>query len=80
MERWGDGFYLRGSQGRRYARTAGWALGIQLAAIADRRSRDHSNFTVHHGAIVARFGKKRLRTVRTIFWSKIGVSTLAKPL
>ncbi len=40
----------------------------------------YSNFTIHHGAIVARYWKRRLRTVRTIFLAKIGVSTPAKPL
>jgi hypothetical protein len=45
----------------------GWVLGFHSAAVADRRYKDYFNFTVLHGAMIARYWKKRLRTVRTIF-------------
>ena len=57
-----------------------WVLWVNSAEVADRRYGDYSNFTILHGAIVARVWKRRLRTVRTIFWSKKGVLTPAKPL
>jgi hypothetical protein len=80
MEYWGAEIYLRLSHESRYVPTRGWGLGIHLAAVADRRYWDYPNFTILHGAIVARYWKKRLRTVRTIFWSKKGVQSLHKPL
>jgi hypothetical protein len=80
MECWGEEIYLRLSDESRYAATLGWVLWVCPVAVADRRSRDYSDFTVHHGAIVAWYWKRRLRTVRTIFWSKNGVRTPAKPL
>jgi hypothetical protein len=55
MEYWGAEIYLRLSHESRYVPTRGWGLGIHLAAVADRRYWDYPNFTILHGAIVARF-------------------------
>jgi hypothetical protein len=79
MECWAEDIYLRLSDESRIAPMPGWVVWVCLAGVADRR-KDDSNFTIHHRAIVAWFRKKRLRTVRTIFSSKIGVSTPPKPL
>ena len=54
MECWGEENYLRLSDESGDAPTSGWVLWVCLAAVTDRRYRDHSNFTIHHGAIVAR--------------------------
>ena len=53
---------------------------VYAAAVADRRYRGFADFTIHLGAIVAWYWKRRLRTVRMIFWSKNGGRSLRKAL